>query len=129
MSYKDKNKQKKYHKKYHKLWYQKNKKKVKLKAHKFKNFARKRNKKFINEYLRSHPCIDCKEKNIIVLEFDHVKGIKYKEISILIYRAVSIKTLEKEIEKCEVRCSNCHKIRHHNLRASRGSSIGRAGAL
>ncbi len=92
--------------------YLKNKNKVIQK----KNLARKRNKKFIVEYLLNHPCIDCNEKNIVVLEFDHVKGKKRKEISILANNTVSITTLLEEIKKCEVRCANCHKIRHYKNR-------------
>ena len=62
------------------------------------------------EYLLSG-CIDCEEKNLIVLDFDHVKGEKISAVSMLMRMAVSENTLRKEIEKCEVRCANCHRMK------------------
>src|SRR2546425_7096746 len=35
--------------------------------------ARAENKRQLIEYLQAHPCIDCGETDIIVLEFDHVR--------------------------------------------------------
>jgi 5-methylcytosine-specific restriction endonuclease McrA len=60
-------------------------------------------------YLRTHPCVDCGESDIVVLDFDHVKGKKTKGISTLVSNAVSVDVLMSEIEKCVVRCSNCHR--------------------
>ena len=70
--------------------------------------VRKRNKQFIWDYLRDHPCVDCGEQDPIVLEFDHIRD-KYLAISELVRSAVSLVKLEKEISKCEVRCANCHR--------------------
>ena len=63
--------------------------------------------RYILEYLLKHPCVDCGEKDVTVLEFDHVKN-KLKPVSSLI-RAGATSLIEKEIEKCEVRCANCHR--------------------
>lgn len=60
------------------------------------------------EYLRQHPCVDCGENNPIVLEFDHVNGDKAFTIGNSLHLPWHV--IEAEIEKCEVRCSNCHKI-------------------
>lgn len=60
-------------------------------------------------YLKKNPCIDCGEHDPLVLEFDHVRGQKSKAISDLIGDGVSEKRLQEEIEKCEVRCCNCHR--------------------
>ena len=68
----------------------------------------KRNKEYVYSYLLSHPCVDCGESDPVVLEFDHI-GDKSKDVSLMIGRAVSIKTLRAEIDKCEVRCANCHR--------------------
>lgn len=68
----------------------------------------KRNRKFIYDYLLSHLCVDCGEKDPIVLEFDHLFG-KDKSISEMVRRRYSIERIKKEISKCEVRCANCHR--------------------
>lgn len=56
-------------------------------------------------------CVDCPEKDCRCLEFDHVRGKKYKNISVLLGREHSIATLKKELAKCVVRCANCHRKR------------------
>jgi hypothetical protein len=66
--------------------------------------------RWIVEYLREHPCVDCGETDIVVLEFDHLRD-KVANISTLISSAGSWDTIVAEIEKCEVRCANCHRRR------------------
>lgn len=65
-------------------------------------------KTFILNYLNSHSCVDCGETDPVVLEFDHQHS-KVIEISKLLNQTTSITTLQKEIDKCEVRCANCHR--------------------
>lgn len=60
----------------------------------------------ICEYLSQHPCVDCGEADIVVLEFDHISD---KEFNISARKTYGWNTLEKEIAKCEVRCANCHR--------------------
>jgi hypothetical protein len=43
-----------------------------------------------------------------VLQFDHVRGTKVDTISGLIADRASLKRIESEIAKCEIRCANCH---------------------
>ncbi|HZT43346.1 MAG TPA: hypothetical protein VFA07_14350 [Chthonomonadaceae bacterium] len=62
-------------------------------------------------YLKSHPCVDCGEDNPIVLEFDHVRGTKKLTIGSSIGYGYSWSTILEEIEKCEVRCVKCHRIK------------------
>lgn len=66
-------------------------------------------KEFVYEYLKNHGCVDCPEKDPVVLDFDHVRGKKYKGISQMVHRGNSLDKIKKEIEKCEVRCANCHR--------------------
>ena len=65
---------------------------------------------WILAYLRTHPCVDCGEADTRCLDFDHVRGKKIMHVSRMIgdYRWEKI---VEEIQKCEVRCSNCHRKR------------------
>lgn len=64
---------------------------------------------YIAKHLLSHPCVDCGEKDISVLEFDHTdKNTKINDISTMIRKGMSFNKIVAEVEKCEVRCSNCH---------------------
>lgn len=69
-------------------------------------------KKFMLMFLKDHPCIDCGEKDPVVLEFDHrEKKDKKYGIAALLGRSYSLQKLMLEVEKCDVRCSNCHRRR------------------
>ncbi len=71
---------------------------------------KKQSYQFIGDYLQKHPCVDCKETDILVLEFDHKdRSTKKGDISSIIRRRLSLDTLKSEIVKCEVRCANCHR--------------------
>lgn len=75
------------------------------------NSARvKENSEFLLNYLNSHPCVDCGNSNVVVLEFDHVNGTKKFAIGSK-FRSKNLEDLISEIEKCEVRCANCHRIK------------------
>lgn len=82
---------------------------------------RDRNRLFLDAYLAEHPCVDCGEADIVVLEFDHVRGTKKRALSVLVKHASSLDVLRAEIAKCDVRCANCHRRRtarfHHRRRA------------
>lgn len=83
-------------------------------AHKrdvYNNSVLTSNRKKVIEFLQTHPCTDCGESDILVLEFDHVRGEKREAISNLLTKSASWKSISTEIEKCEVRCANCHKRR------------------
>lgn len=67
-----------------------------------------RNKQFVWDYLKQHPCIECKEADPIVLEFDHTRDKKIA-ISNLAGQGVGLERLQEEIDKCEVRCVLCHR--------------------
>jgi hypothetical protein len=70
-------------------------------------------KEFLIE-LKSKPCTDCgREYPYYVMDFDHLDGyVKNYNISEL--RFVSKNLLLEEIAKCDLVCSNCHRIRTHN---------------
>lgn len=60
------------------------------------------------DYLKKNPCVDCGEKDPIVLQFDHVRGKKFMAVSQMAQNGYSNEAMFKEIEKCEIRCANCH---------------------
>lgn len=87
------------------------------KALKRNSMIKSRSYKFLGPYLLNHPCIDCGEKNILVLEFDHKdRKMKDGEISLIIQKGATLDKLIAEVEKCEIRCANCHRIKtaHEN---------------
>lgn len=79
------------------------------------------NRVALREYLSAHPCVDCGEADIRVLEFDHRPhlGEKYKNVGTLMRGSYSWGRLEAEIAKCEVRCANCHRKRTSDERGWR----------
>lgn len=63
------------------------------------------------EYLRAHPCVDCGEMDIRVLEFDHVDpAVKEMSVAAMLGRR-SWASIMAEIDRCVVRCANCHRRR------------------
>jgi hypothetical protein len=70
-------------------------------------------------YKQTHPCVDCGEPDPLVLQFDHVTGEKLFTIGY--NKATDLAPLWDEIQKCEVRCANCH-IKQTWGRASAGTS-------
>lgn len=93
--------------------YDGNREKVKQRSKLFNKQARARNKAIVHQYLLSHPCVDCGESDPVVLEFDHVRGTKNDNISKMISTPVSVRKLMGEIDKCDVRCANCHRRATH----------------
>jgi hypothetical protein len=71
--------------------------------------SRYENRYRILQYLRQHPCVDCGEPDVLVLEFDHVRGEKVGEVLRLVNRGARWERVEAEIAKCDVRCANCHR--------------------
>lgn len=58
-------------------------------------------------YLKSHPCVDCGETDILVLQFDHIVDKKFS-ISKMLGNCHKWEKILEEISKCQVRCANCH---------------------
>ncbi len=67
-----------------------------------------RNRDLVLEHLLEHPCVDCGETDVRVLDFDHVRGTKRREVGRMATSPFSVATLRAEIDKCDVRCVNCH---------------------
>jgi len=62
-------------------------------------------------------CKECGYKEYpVALDFDHINP-KTKEFNIgTSYTSVSLKRLHKEIDKCQILCANCHRVKTHASR-------------
>ncbi len=100
MPWKDKN----YAREYRRKWQRGKKARAWYAARNAQNLA-------LIRVFKNRPCADCGNSYPpIAMDFDHVRGVKRFSVSHgLNYPAA---TIIKEIEKCEVVCANCHRIRH-----------------
>lgn len=68
------------------------------------------------------PCLDCGVRfPPSVMDFDHVRGTKSFAIGVYVSKnrgPRAIAAIKNEIEKCEVVCSNCHRLRTLKRRGS-----------
>jgi hypothetical protein len=122
MPYSDAEKDKAYHKEYrHKNsikakiymseWRAKNGHKAVAYFSKWETEVRSVNHKNVLEYLAAHPCVDCGEKDPIVLQFDHIKPEEKKNSVARLIDGSHWDNVLAEIEKCRVVCANCHTRR------------------
>lgn len=81
----------------------------------------RRNFSHVMSVLRFEGCVDCGERDPVVLEFDHV-GAKEARVAALIITATP-ERLKREIAQCEVRCCNCHRLVTYLRRGGYGGSI------
>jgi hypothetical protein len=89
-------------------YYEKNK--AEYLARNLKN--KQRNQQFLLEYLKTHPCVDCGESDVRCLQFDHRdRELKVFNIGRAVSDGFSIEKIQAEIDKCDVRCANCHSKR------------------
>jgi hypothetical protein len=71
---------------------------------------REQNQARLLDYLRDHPCVDCGERDPVVLDLDHVRD-KVANVSAMVYARRPWSVIAAEIAKCEVRCAKCHRRR------------------
>lgn len=75
---------------------------------------RARRRKLVDAIKTQSGCVDCGYNNLKypgTLEFDHVRGEKKFSIGEAATLAVPLERIMEEIEKCEVVCAICHRIR------------------
>ena len=59
------------------------------------------------------PCLDCGVRlPPAAMHFDHVRGIKAFTISMWSQQGRNLEQVMNEIAKCDLRCANCHALRH-----------------
>lgn len=101
--------------------YQANRERESARIYKYVAERRAEVRRRIIEYLREHPCVDCGERDIVVLEFDHI-GDKVDDVSAYAGGGRTWARVKAEIEKCEVRCANCHRRKTRERSGSRRAS-------
>lgn len=68
------------------------------------------------DQLKNKPCVDCGiTYHPCVMDFDHLFDKKFQLSNARANKLSKNKILE-EIKKCELVCSNCHRLRTHNRR-------------
>ncbi len=91
------------------VWYPQNK----AKHITYVGNIKKRIKDFVVEFKRSGRCSDCGflgKDYPEVLDFDHLRDKKFN-ISEFKHHTSGFSKVKEEIEKCELVCANCHRIR------------------
>lgn len=84
-------------------------------------------RKYLNN-VKNVPCADCKKKYpYYVMDFDHRKrSEKLDHIAHMLSH--SMKYLIAEVEKCDIVCANCHRIRTYNKSNAEIAKVVTAGA-
>ena len=78
-----------------------------------KDKRKKTIKKWIIDFKKDKGCIVCGENRPATLDFHHRNpDEKETEIMTAVKRGWSINRLQKEIDKCDIMCSNCHRVLH-----------------
>lgn len=83
--------------------------------------TQRRNRERILDILGATGCIDCGERDVLVLGFDH--RADKRDCVTRLANSCSEATLEAEVAKCDVRCANCHTLRTKGSRTWRGSAF------
>lgn len=95
---------------YKRLWYLENRDEHLAHVKEMRAISSQENQRRMWQYLASHPCVDCGERDPVVLQFDHLRD-KRCDISGMARGGFIWETISAEIAKCEVRCANCHTVK------------------
>jgi len=64
------------------------------------------------DFLVEHPCVDCGQKDPVLLELDHRDcSTKVQGVAQMIRSKAAWKEILAEVDKCESRCLYCHRRR------------------
>lgn len=76
-------------------------------------FEHRMGRRRLIEKSKEVPCADCGKKfPFYVMDFDHRNpDTKSANVSSLVSRGASLARIQEEIDKCDVVCANCHRIR------------------
>lgn len=73
---------------------------------------KKRMREAYYELKKSYKCGECGNPDFRVLDFDHLdRKTKSFDLGMAIGRGYSLEKIKAEMDKCQVLCSNCHRIK------------------
>jgi hypothetical protein len=104
-------------------YYRANMAKVKKRSARNRYALLEQQRRLIYGYLIAHPCVDCGENDILILDFDHVTGLKETNVATMANGKTALKRIEAEIMKCVIRCANCHRRKTARERGNWKSKI------
>ena len=118
------------------LWTSENKEKInektrKYRAKRYREYGQWRDEgpkaKELKEWmeeLKSNPCADCGGVfPVCAMDFDHVRGEKKEyNVASMFAHHYSRELIEEELSKCDLVCSNCHRVRTRDRRTGSGKS-------
>jgi len=78
---------------------------------KYKSRTQSKQTAYVQNCLQNSTCTVCGDADYRNLEFDHVRGDKLANVSSLVGGRYSIQKIQEEIDKCDIICCKCHKIR------------------
>lgn len=98
-----------------KAWVESNRANIRRSVAKSSKRRRRERRDFLNK-LKSVPCADCHTKfPACCMDFDHRPGVEKRgEVCRMLLDNAPIEVILEEVSKCDVVCSNCHRIRSHN---------------
>lgn len=106
-----------------KAWYERHK--ARVIQHNINN--KNKNIAWLAEYKKTIRCIECGEDHVACLEFHHTDPqAKEYNVAQLARGTYSISRIQKEIEKCVVLCSNCHRKLHYDEKHAPVAQLDRA---
>lgn len=77
-------------------------------------YDKKRNREFLSRYKKFCKCRICGESEPVALDFHHLDP-KEKDFAPSNLKTYSRGTIKREVRKCVVLCSNCHRKVHAGL--------------
>jgi hypothetical protein len=102
---------------YHRLWYHQQSPEWKTKKIQAQNDRKGKILQWIRDFKSSRGCSECPERDWRCLDFHHL-GNKSFNVGMFARNGWSIETLQSEIEKCVILCSNCHRKKTFEERQS-----------
>ncbi len=99
---------------YHRAWRERRRRSEGIKP---RGPSRAEKRRIVDE-LKNNPCMDCGGRfPVVCMDFDHRDPTqKVREISYMV-KGCRIEDILAEIEKCDLVCANCHRIRTHGIGA------------